>query len=264
MTDAWLPHEILAALAGDDPHAFREVLLALESGRLTADAAVVERLVELLAEASKEVRRRAAGALGLAVTEADHRASLARVLSDDEPQRRWGAAFALARAGFGGADVARAAIEALGDEDGDVRWAAAGIVCTGASSDDTVLEMVLTAARTGASPQRKMAIYCARNLSAGDADLYLAALRDGDTGVRLAALSGLSRLLPADARSVEALVVSMRGDVDAGVRRAAAAALGKIGAGADAAREALEEVERSTDDADLRRAARAALRAIVR
>jgi len=49
-------------------------------------------------------------------------------LDDASAQRRWICAFALARAGYRNVGVLKVAVEALGQLDGDIRWAAAEIL----------------------------------------------------------------------------------------------------------------------------------------
>jgi HEAT repeat protein len=124
---------VLAALRGTDRTKLREALVALEAGAGAVDGEICAALIELLDDDSKEVRRRAAGALGLAAATPAHHALLERALADPQPRRRWCAAFALSRSGTFSDAVARCAVEALASADGDVRWAAAEIACEAAA-----------------------------------------------------------------------------------------------------------------------------------
>jgi HEAT repeat protein len=152
------------------------------------------------------------------------------------------------------ADVARAALQSFAIEDGDIRWAAAEIVCA-AARNDAGLESHLRLAGDGASfEQRKMALYCLRNIGFRDATLYLRSLDDEHAGVRHAALSGLLRCGDADAATIDRLVRLLANEVDAGVRRAVAVTLGRVMAGNPGALAALQETAALSDDPDLVRA----------
>jgi HEAT repeat protein len=246
---------VLAALRSDDAEARRAALVALEAGTAPIDAEICAALIELLAHPNKESRRRAAGALSLAAADPAHRASLARSLSDADASRRWGAAFALARAGVRDDAVVAAATEALGASDGDVRWAAAEIVCAAARERPAVVAAIRDACGSAVPERRKMALYCLRDVAGPDAVPFLAALTDPDRGVRLAGLAGLARFDALDEDATARLIACMRDDADAGVRRAAAATVAKM-AGRDAsAAAALASAAGESDDRDFVRAA---------
>src|SRR5262249_58988457 len=121
-------------------------------------------------------------------------------------------------------------LEALGSDDGDVRWAAATIIRSLPVHPDIVSE--LRALAHAASPlQRKMALYCLRDLSAQASGLdheLLAALRDDEPAVRLAALSAVT-VLAHDRRAAARAVVGRLRDARGGVGRGAAAGPGPRG-----------------------------------
>src|SRR5262249_57573606 len=110
-------------------------------------------------------------------------------------------------------------LEALGSDDGDVRWAAATIIRSLPVHPDIVSE--LRALAHARSPlQRKMALYCLRDLSAqasGLDDELLAALSDDEPAVRLAALSALT-VLAQDRRAAARAVVRRLADPHPAVR----------------------------------------------
>jgi HEAT repeat protein len=233
---------VLAALRGTDRAKLRDALVALEAGEAAVDADVCAALIDLLDDDSKEVRRRAAGALGRAAVQPGHHALLERALADEQPLRRWCAAFALSRAGTFSDAVARCAVEALASGDGDVRWAAAEIACEAARRRPESLGLLRDSLRSGSPEQRKMAIYCLRDLAAGDAPTFLAGLADADRGVRLAALSALMRLERLDHATIDRVIACMQTDDDDGVRRAAAATLKRLAAREPYAAEALARI----------------------
>ena len=176
-------------------------------------------------------------------------------------ERRWGAAFALARGGVESDAVFEGALEALGFDDGDVRWAALEIVVSlarggvrGAARIDRIGRIVALA-RNAAAAGRKMALYGLRDLEAGDEAIYTLALFSGDAGVRLAAISGIGRLARTTTQVHDALLVTVERDADPGVRRAAAVILGKLAGDDPRVRAALEGIRATSTDADLVRAA---------
>ena len=179
-------------------------------------------------------------------------------LADGSARRRWGAAYACSVMGATSPACLPILLEALGSDDGDVRWAAATIIRSLPVHPDIVSE--LRALAQARSPlQRKMALYCLRDLSAqasGLDDELLAALRDDEPAVRLAALSTVT-VLAQDRQAAARAVMGRLDDADAGVRRAAAAALGRLGPAEPAIIEALQRARDGADPALTRAAARA-------
>jgi hypothetical protein len=246
---------MLAALRGGDLEALRAALATLEAGEVPVDAEICAALIEVLGHPSKEMSRRAAGALALAAGDpAAARRSKERwptPMSAGAGARR----FALARAGVLGDAVVGAAIESLGSRDGDVRWAAAEIVCAAARQRPEVAGVVAGVCGSQVPEQRKMALYCLRDLGAADPAPFLRALDDDERSVRLAALAGLARYTALEPEALARVLCCMRDDADAGVRRAAAAAAARIAAHDESAAAALEQAASTSDDRDFVRAA---------
>src|SRR5439155_13215653 len=176
------------------------------------------------------------------------------------PRRRWGAAFALSLAGDPPAATLPVLLETLGADDGDLRWAAAGIVVR--LGDQAALVGSLCALVTsGNAAQRKMALYCLRDLDARTSEVeqaLLHALGDADRDVRLAAVATLARLARDRGGAAERLVHALETG-DERVRRAAAAGLGALGERSASVLAALRAASVSVDPS-LRRAAAGALR----
>lgn len=225
-----------------------------------ADAADLALLLDALGAPTKAEQRRAAEVLAaVAGAGQDVGPLLEQGLADGSGRRRWGAAYACSVVGAMSPACFPILLEALGSDDGDVRWAAATIIRSLPVHPDVVSQ--LRALAHAPSPlQRKMALYCLRDLSArasGLDDELLAALRDDEPPVRLAALSAVT-VLAQDRRAAARAVVGRLDDADAGVRRAAAAALGRLG---PAEPDVVEALRRARDGADpaLTRAAASAL-----
>lgn len=228
-----------------------------------ADAADVDLLVDALGAARKPVQRRAGGVLATLAAEAPELvARLEATLADASLRRRWGAAWTLGRLGPPPAACLPVLVEAMAEADGDLRWAAATLVV--AMRETPGLEQRLHAlAKDGNAPQRKMALYCLRDLAAPSATLdalAAAALADPESTVRLAAMA-LAARLPSDRTAVAARIAARLDDADAGVCRAAAAVLGRFGERTPPVVAALTRAA-GRDDPVLARAATGALAAL--
>jgi hypothetical protein len=225
-----------------------------------ADVADLAFLLDALGAPTKAEQRRAAEVLAtVARAGQDVGPLLEQGLADGSARRRWGAAYACSVAGAMSPACFPILLEALGSDDGDVRWAAATIIRSLPVHPDVVGEL-RALAHAPSALQRKMALYCLRDLSAqasGLDDELLAALRDDTPAVRLAALSAVTALAR-DRRAAARAVTERLDDESAGVRRAAAATPGRLGPVEPAVIEALRRARDGADPA-LTRAAASAL-----
>ncbi|HLX05710.1 MAG TPA: HEAT repeat domain-containing protein [Candidatus Binatus sp.] len=230
-------------------------------------ANTIEKLIRELGDAHKSVQRRAIDELAAIAATGDPLIieKLRKSLASSDRRMRWAAAYALGQIGAGAfaMDSADVLCEAMGDDDGDIRWAATNLmVRLGRENLAEIGARLLKLAADRDHNARKMALYCIRDLEIAGADLLAVleiAVHDSDIHVRLAALSVLSRLRDASGQCVRIILECMRSDPDPGVRRAAASALGNIqNAGADAAA-ALTSAAADPGDQSLARAARGAL-----
>jgi HEAT repeat protein len=240
-----------------------ERLAADGATRLSEDA--LDALARCFGSDSKSVQRRAADAF-LAIAPHDNRVSakLRDVIDGHDLRARWTAAYALARLGGDDAHHATDALfAALASDDGDVRWAASGLVVRlGESNREGVIARLIDLANSDNVIARRMALYCLRDLRARGPAVFEAiesASRAGSTHLRLAALAALARLADSRDGASEIAARCLDSDPDPGVRRAAAATLGMLASSATAARDALERAAASSGDESLQRAARMAL-----
>jgi HEAT repeat protein len=222
---------LLKAL-NDDSESVRK--LALEALRKIGapDKGDVPLLVTALKDRNAEVRRYAAGALGQVGPGARSAvAPLLAALKDADGGVRQSAARALGKMGPDAKErVQRALVEALGDDDPDVRGAAAeGLASLPLDAGD--VPALLKLLKNADSEVRAQA---ARSLGkvgpeARDAvSALVQALQDRNGRVRQSALEGLAGIGP-DAKDSVSDVVKALKDPTKEVRRAAANALGKIG-----------------------------------
>jgi len=218
-------------------------------------------LLSCLGHSSKGVQRRAAQVLS-ALPGA--RSILVGALAADTARGRWGAAYALSLDETAPLEAVDVLVEALGSDDGDVRWAARDILLRSQSTIDLV-ELFVTTARHGSPAQRKMAAYSLRDLHDLPplvTEVALELLADSNPGVRIAALACVRTVVPDKERAAVA-AARLLVDADAGVCRAAAATLGSIGHANETLRRMLETASRVAD-LSLQRAAQGALRKLFR
>lgn len=260
-------HPLLARLTSSDPQERCAACRAAPedpSATLLADA-----LSEALGDPVKSVVRAASDALVEIGTRAGGvEAALRRGLRSDDPARRFGAAFTSARLSPPGPGLLPALVEALGNADGDVRWASARVLVAAGRLHGEVLPLLVGLVRGGESPVvRRMATFALRELAPDRpeaAEVLLEATRDSDLHVRRAAYTAMAALLAPPPRVTRHLLQALAEEVDAATRRLAALALGEIGASDPAALPSeavrmLQDAGRTSCDPDLQRAVRRAL-----
>jgi HEAT repeat protein len=234
----------------------------LRAGAAGAAAADVAWLIGCFDHPLKVVQRTAGDTLvALAAAGIDVAGAIERAVLTGSFRRRWVAAWTASRLPVSRSPAQEdVLLEALGTDDGDVRWAAARILSGGTRTTDLVPHL-LALATAGNDEQRKMAVYCLRDLGRTDAASlarYRAALDDSCPGVRLAGMSALQRAGGGEAADARRIARLLDDDPDGGVRRAAAATLGRLGVGDAEVRKRLARASAS-EDAVLARTARAAL-----
>jgi len=226
---------------------------------------VLQGLLHCLGHTRKAVQRGAAGQLvRFARTQPEIVTALVSKLTDPDPRVRWTTAFTLAQLDLPEPVPLPVLIENLGHQESDLRWAAATAVLHLAERHPDVSAEVLRLASSGNAVQRRMALYCLRDLGQTDSSaqaVYLASLHDPDPMVRLSGLSCLGKLRLASGDTRTRLLHVLETDPDLGVRRATAATLGQLGDTAPAVIAALTKAAQ-VDDVGLSKAARGALRVL--
>jgi HEAT repeat protein len=219
-------------------------------------------LLSCLGHSRKNVQRGAAAQLArFARTQPEIVQALCNTLTDPDPRVRWTAAFSLSQIDLPTPVPLPVLIENLGHEESDLRWAAATAVLRLATQHPSVSAELIRLARTGNAVQRRMALYCLRDLEQTEADAiaaYRASLHDPDPMVRLGGLSCLGKLKVAADEVLETLLGMLEADPDFGVRRATAVTLGQLGSSTAQVVAALTRAAHS-GDVGLRKAAIGAL-----
>lgn len=219
-------------------------------------------LVESLDRGDKKEMRRAAEALIAYGKTAAHLADKLHALMETAPaETRWPIAYVAVQIAPPTTACLDALQTALNGADPDIRWAIAVLLADlGKKSSPGVAGALAELARSGSATQRRMAIYCLRDIGARDAlalDAIRGALGDDDPLVRVAAVTSL-KTFPEIAGAHPEDLLRLLSDRDARVRASAALALAHVDPPSAKIRQALEDAERG-DDSKLAKAARAAL-----
>jgi HEAT repeat protein len=186
---------------------------------------------------------------------------LNQLLDSSQGAGRWPIAYVLANLPHPSATTIEVLIDTLGSNDPDVRWAIALLLVKLASKAERIIVRLLEAVSKGNPTQRRMAIYCVRDLNLSDPASLRAiadALRDPDPMVRVAAVTTCKTRSDVGSNGENALLRLFLGDPDGRVRNAAAITLAQMGT---SSKEFLSALERATSsqDAQLRKSADAAL-----
>lgn len=276
--------QLAAGLLADDDHSRLSTLARLEAERTLPSLPedVVRGLLACLGHTTKKIQRGAATVLiRFAPRQPGIIEALTHRLTDPDPRLRWTAAFTLSQLELPSPSPQRVnalsnqtqlldtstllpvLIENLGHQESDLRWAAATAVLQIARRQtQDVAHAMIQLVSMGNAVQRRMALYCLRDLKQTDQvaqNAYLASLRDEDPMVRLGGLSCLGKLRLTGGAIRAALLRLLEYDPDLGVRRSAAMTCGQIGDTDTHIVEALRRTAQS-DDSSLRKVSTGALK----
>jgi HEAT repeat protein len=214
-----------------------------------------------LERSEKPIIRAAVNALvALAEISAELRATLHRKMGDPQVKNPWAFAYVLAHLPQPSRAVVQRLLDNLDHDDADIRWAMGLRLVRLAGTDEGITRELLRRCTIGNALQRRMALYCLRDLNlqdAASAQVFFAALRDPDPLVRIAAAAGLKRR-NLDSPGKDALLAVFLEDPDNRVKSVAAVTLAQIGAPSERFLRALNLAE-SSDDEQTKRAVKAAL-----
>ena len=262
---AFQPGQLAAGLLADDDQSRLSTLARLEAERALPSLPedVVRGLLACLGHTTKKIQRGAATVLiRFAPRQPEIVEALTQNLTNPEARLRWTAAFTLSQLEMPSPAPLPVLIENLGHQESDLRWAAATAVLQIAQHHaQDVAHAMIQLARTGNAVQRRMALYCLRDLKQTDQAAqaaYLASLHDEDPMVRLGGLSCLGKLRLTGEAIRAALLRLLEYDPDLGVRRSTAMTCGQIGDTDTYIVEALRRAAQS-DDNSLRKVSTGAL-----
>lgn len=219
-------------------------------------------LIQSLRHPNKKVIRQAAESLIAMASRAPLLARrLEQALSGAPEKSRWPLAYVLAHLPGPSPSTLQVLLETLDTRDPDIRWAIGLVLVRLGKSDPTVVKLLLGLLRSGSPNQRRMAVYCLRDLELRDGvslQALLESLGDPEALVRVAAMTSLKSRPDLGDRALDRLLDLFLRDPDPRVRHTAALILGELGAPSDEIRAALMDASRS-EDPQLKKAANAAL-----
>ena len=230
-------------------------------GSRDSEADVASLIADLDRDQKPAIRAAVDALIPLAQTSAEVRDTLRRRLREPHSKNPWAVAYILAQLPRPSPNVIQQLLRDLAHQDADIRWAIGLLLARLANRDEDIQRELHRLCATGNAIQRRMAIYCLRDLNlhdAASARVFFLALRDLDPLVRIAAAAGLKKKAQLDSREKDALLTVFLEDPDSRVRSVAAVTLAQAGAPSEAFLQALNLAERSEDE-QIRRAANAAL-----
>ena len=124
-------------------------------------------------------------------------------------------------------------LDALDHREPDIRWAIALLLVRNAQQDGGLVPLLIQLCATGSENQKRMALYCLRDLALSDAAslaALLAALHDNEPTVRVAAAICLKSRPDIDDTGKHLLLQAYSHDAELKVRHAAAISLASFGA----------------------------------
>lgn len=225
------------------------------------DTTKVDLLIESLKHPEKKVIRQAAEGLVAMAPETPQLAPrLNRLLAVTPGTYRWPIAYVLAQISRPSEPCLETLTDALHHGDPDIRWATAALLVRLGKKDESIAVRLRMLLRSGTPSQRRMAVYCLRDIDQAEASLeaLLESLHDPDPLVRVAAVTSLKVHSRIGNKGLHLLLRLFREDPDPRVRRSAALTLARLDPFSDEIRLALREAALSQDP-HLRKAAQAAL-----
>jgi HEAT repeat protein len=223
----------------------------------------IDSLIASLELSDKKALRAAVDALiPRASSDPEVAVRLRAVLDTAPAKKRWPVAYVLAQIAPLSAPCLDALKDALDENDPDIRWAVALLlVQLGKKSETGVARRLIELVHSGKPTQKRMAVYCLRDIGAEDPAHHRAvqhALGDSDPLVRVAAVTSLKAFPMIGESATDRLLQLVSSDADSRVQSSAALALAHLGPATEKVSRALNDAARSSDT-KLAKAARAAL-----
>lgn len=191
-------------------------------------------LIESLGRSDRSVVRTAIESLvTLGHERPEVRDTLNRLLQQVPSEKRWPVAYTLGQLSQPTSACLSVLTKGLGCEDADIRWATLQLLTRLGKNDKRILPLVSDLLNTGNPTQRRMAVYCLRDLGLEDRSVQLQCLGDSDPLVRVAAVTTLSKQSQLSDDVLRVLVRLNSDDTDSRVRSATKFALERLGISPD-------------------------------
>src|SRR5215471_20392503 len=218
-------------------------------------------LASLVQPDKRQIRKAVDALIALAPQQTDLANRLEALLSSAAEENRWPIAYVLGTLSHPSSLCLEALLAALDNNDPDIRWAITLLVGRLGKSSPLLVERLLDLGRNGTAQQRRMVIYCLREMDPSAAVFWRAvqqAVHDAEPLVRVAAVTSIKLCPVPERESVDLLMGALHWDPDIRVQCAAAIALAYLRDPADTIRAALDEALHS-NNLQLQKACRAAL-----
>jgi len=204
--------------------------------------------------------------IGLARESPQVRTALDLRLNEFGHRNYWPVAYILGHLPEPSGAAIRNLLDALDHREPDIRWACSLLLAKIAQRETAVIELLIELCRNGTANQKRMALYCLRDLALSDPaslQAMLSSLSDGDATVRVAAVTSLRNRTDGTDRVRAALLQNYLTDADIKVRNAAAVTLAQIGSPSEEFLIALRQATQN-DNRQARKAAAIALELLER
>jgi HEAT repeat protein len=196
------------------------------------DSEIAELIAKLAHHDKPTVRAAVDALIPLAAEFSIVREGLIRRLLEAEPSEKWPVAYILAHLPEPAQPVIRTLLDALDHRDADIRWAIALLLVRVAKLEPDRVNELIDLCVTGTANQKRMALYCIRDLTLSDPQSLTALLRalvDADATVRVAAAIALQSRSELDPAGRNVLLQTYLNDAELKVRNTAAIALANLG-----------------------------------
>ena len=213
-----------------EPREIADLIAALDHPDKPTIRAAVDKLIAL-AETSETLET----TLHNRLSEADHR-------------NYWPVAYILGHQAQPSGVVIRTLLDALDHREPDIRWANGLLLVRIAQQEGAVIPLLIELCVTGSANQKRMALYCLRDLALSDAEsrrAMLKALDDEEPTVRVAAATSLKVRTDVDAAVRQKLLATYLHDADDRVKNVVAVTLASLGSPDEEFMRALNEASRN-------------------
>jgi len=227
-----------------EPREIADLIAALDHPDKPTIRAAVDKLIAL-AETSETVRQ----ALHNRLSEADHR-------------NYWPVAYVLGHQAQPSGVVIRTLLGALDHREPDIRWANGLLLVRIAQQVAAVVALLTDLCATGSANQKRMALYCLRDLALNDEQsraAMLKSLEDQEPTVRVAAATSLKVRSDVDIAVRQKLLAAYLHDADDRVKNVVAVTLASLGSPTEEFMQALNQASRS-GNGQIKKSADAALK----
>jgi HEAT repeat protein len=157
---------------------------------------------------------------------------LNRRLTEAGHRHYWPVAYILGNLPQPSRQVITSLLDALDHREPDIRWAISLVVARIAKEHPDLINLLIQLCATGSDNQKRMALYCLRDLTLSDTaslTALLAALGDNEPTVRVAAAICLKARPDIDDAGKNILLQAYSNDAESRVRHVAAIALANLG-----------------------------------